>query len=181
MIRQALKIYCKKPFLSFITAAVLVVASPLSWGHANCQSYEEQLVASGQTPFGGFNGGASVSFGGNLPEQALATSVILKADDFDPSNPGPILLKRAGSLLFAPGMDGSTNLLTVVIKATGVPTGPTTFAIDGKVRFTGGVGKFEHARGRASFNGDATVDPNTGFTEITASISGKICRANGDD
>ena len=161
--------------LSIIAGLFLAMVSTQSFGHSNCQSYEEQLSASGLTPFGVFNGGASVSFGGNTPEQALAGSVIMGSANFDPTNPGPIVLKRAGELIFAPGITGIPNVLTVIVKSAGTPTGPNTFDINGRLRFTGGVGKFEHARGKAKMTGSATVDLVTGLTQLTATLEGKIC------
>ncbi len=170
------------PLLGLLALFVLFLISTAPRAEGNCQSYEEQLSASGLTPFGGFNGGASVSFGGGVPELAQATSVIIgSAENFDPANPGPIEIRRAGELFFAPNIDGSVNVLTAVLSVVGVPTGPDTFSVSGRVRITGGVGRFENAHGKASINGSSVVDLMTGQVQFNATLSGKICNVDGDD
>ncbi len=164
------------PFLALLAVCVLFLVSTAPRAESNCQSYEEQLSASGLTPYGGFNGGASISFGGGVPEPAQATSVIIgSAENFDPANPGPIEIRRAGELFFAPSIDGTVNVLTAVLSVVGTPTGPDTFSISGRVRFTGGVGRFKHAYGKASINGSSVIDLMTGQVQFNAVLSGKIC------
>ncbi len=171
--------YKVNPFFALLAICVLFLVSTAPRAESNCQSYEEQLSVSALTPFGGFNGGASISFGGGVPELAQATSVILgSAENFFPANPGPIEIRRAGELFFAPNIDGSVNLLTAILDAVGVPIGPDTFSISGQVRFSGGVGRFEHAHGKASINGSAVVDLMTGQTQFNAVLSGKICNVS---
>ncbi len=171
--------YKMNPFFALLAICVLFLVSTAPRAESNCQSYEEQLSASGLTPYGGFNGGASISFGGGVPELAQATSVIVgSAESFDPANPGPIEIRRAGELFFAPSIDGTVNVLTAVLSVTGVPTGPDTFSISGKVRFSGGVGRFEHAHGKASINGSSVIDLMTGQVQFNAVLSGKICNVS---
>ena len=173
------KNYKVSSLLALLAVCALFLVSTAPRAESNCQSNEEQLSASGLTPYGGFNGGASSSFDGGAPELAQATSVILgSAQNFDPANPGPIELSRAGELFFAPSIDGSVNLLTAVLDVVGVPIGPDTFSISGKVRFTGGVGRFEHAHGKASIYGFAVIDLMTGQVQFNAALSGRICNVN---
>ena len=168
------------PF-GLLAVSVLFLISTAPRAESNCQSFEEQLSASGLTPYGGFNGGASVSLGGGVPELAQVTSVIIgSAENFDPANPAPIEIRRAGGLLFKPSIDGSVNVLTVVLDAVGVPIGLDTFSVSGQVRFTGGVGRFEHAHGKASFNGTSVIDLMTGQVQFDAALSGKICNVDDD-
>jgi len=167
------------PLLGLLAVCVLFLVSTAPRAESNCQSYEEQLSATALTPFGGFNGGASISFGGGVPELAQATSVILgSAENYNPANPGPIEFRRGGQLFFSPNIDGSVNVLTAVLDAVGEPIGPDTFSISGRARLSGGVGRFEHAHGKASLSGTAVIDLMTGQTQMNAVLSGKICNVS---
>jgi hypothetical protein len=155
--------------------------STVSWASGGCQSWDEQLMMTGPTPFGPFNGGATVSIGGAAPVSVIAASTLLGSVSFDPANPGPISLKRSGNLLFPPGANGGIDIVTARADVVGVPTGPGTFAISASVKFTGGAGKFEQTYGRAKMNATATTNLATGFTQFNATVQGKICEGNGDD
>lgn len=155
--------------------------SPAAWANDNCRSWIEQLSVTGPTPFGPFNGAAMVSIGGEAPVSVLAGATLLGSAHFDPANPGPLAQKRAGQLLFPPGANGSIDILTARTDVMGVPTGPGTFAISGRVKFTGGVGRFEQSYGGANLTAVANVDLATGFTQFNATVKGNICEGNGDD
>ena len=153
----------------------LLLANTAAWAGNDCQSYYEVLNMSGPTPFGPFNGGASISIGGGAPVSVLASASMLGSASFDPANPGPISQKRAGQLLFPPGANGGINILTAVASANGTPTGPGTLSVTGKVKLTGGVGDFENSFGKAAIEGNAIIDLNTGATQFSAILTGKIC------
>ena len=169
-------IYQMIPILALLAVFLLLGAVNNSWADSACQSYYEELSVTSITPFGAFNGGALIIIGDGNPEQAMATAVILgSADGFDPNNPEPISVTRAGELFFMPGLDGSVHALTAIVKAEGIPSSPNTFDVSGKVRFTGGVGRYENAHGHASINGVSTVDLQTAETTFNALLIGKIC------
>jgi hypothetical protein len=156
----------------------LVLASLLfsmvSSAYGGCQSWDEQLMMTGPTPLGPFNGGATVSIGGAAPVSVITASTLLGSVSFDPANP-PLSVSRSGNLLFPPGANGSIDMVTARADGVGVPTGPGTFAISASVKFTGGAGKFENTSGKAKMNATATTDLATGFTQFNATVQGKIC------
>lgn len=169
--------------MSLITLCALFalpLAATETRAESNCQSFDEQLSAVSITPFGAANGVAHISLGGGAQVPVQATSVLLgTAENFDPLNPAPIQFRRAGQLFFPPGPGLNANVLTVVLDTTGVPTGFNTFDLTGKARFTGGVGSFEFAHGKADFVGTAVIDLNTGQVQTDATLLGKICGVDG--
>ena len=55
-------------------------------------------------------------------------------------------------VLFAPGQDGSLNVLTAIDKSVGTVTGPGTFEAKTKSRITGGTGMYEDVSGKSILN-----------------------------
>lgn len=153
----------------------LLLTSSTAWASNDCQTYYEVLNVAGPTVLGPYNGSASISIGDGEPVTVLATATLLGSVSFDPTNPGPLSVKRAGQLLFPPGENGGINIITAIASADGVPTGPGTFSVSGKVKLTGGTGDFEHSFGKARMVGDALIDLNTGATQFSAILTGKIC------
>ena len=86
-------------------------------------------------------------------------------------------------VLFAPGVDGSLNILTAIDKSIGTATGPGTFEGTTKSRITGGVGLYEGVKGRARSTNVTTVDLATGHTVSDINVRGRICGIGeaGDD
>ena len=77
--------------------------------------------------------------------------------------------------MFAPGADGSLNILTGVDKAIGRITGPGTFESTTKSRITGGSGLYKDVTGRALSTSTTSVNLATGYTVADINVHGKIC------
>ena len=163
-----------KPIVSsLLLLSAAVVASP-SWADNDCAPYTANFHLEGITPFGPFNGGGIYNIG-DLPPMPAQVAVVLKdSASFDPT--APVLeIEFSDMVIFAPGVDGSLNILTATDKSVGTVTGPGTFAGKTKSRITGGVGLFEDVSGKATSTNITSVDLNSGYTVSDINVSGKIC------
>jgi len=170
-----------KPFLSPLVVLSAVVIAPASWAHKDCTPYTAEFRLEGVSPFGPLNGGGLYIIGGQ-PQPAQLAAVLKGSATFNPTSPVNEIT-FSSMALFAPGADGSLNVLTGVDRSIGTATGPGTFEGTTKSRITGGVGLYEGVTGKAHSTSITTVDLATGYTVAEISVSGKICGIGeaGDD
>jgi len=162
-----------KSFLSGLVLLSTVFMVSVSWAHDNCTPYTAVFHLEGPSPFGPLNGGGIYNIGDQPPQQAQVAAVLKGSSSFDPTSP-VIELTFSDMVLFAPGADGSLNILTAVDKSIATATGPGTF--EGKTRshITGGVGLYEGVTGRAHSTHVTSVDLATGYTVSDINVRGKI-------
>jgi hypothetical protein len=157
--------------LLFLSSSVIVSTS---WAHDDCTPYTAVFHLEGPSPFGPFNGGGIYNIG-DLPPQPAQVSAVLKGSaSFDPASP-VFEVQFSDMVLFAPGADGSLNVLTAIDKSIGTVTGPGTFEAKTRSRITGGVGLYEGVTGRARSTNVTSVDLTTGYTVSDINVRGRIC------
>jgi hypothetical protein len=160
--------------LSCLVVASAAVVAPASWANDDCTPYTAVLHMEGSSPFGPLNGGGIYNIGNQPPQQAQVAAVLHGSATFDPTSPVNEIT-FSSMALFAPGPDGSLNILTGVDKAVGTATGPGTFTGTTKSRITGGVGLFKDVGGRARSTSVTSVDLTTGHTVTDINVEGRIC------
>jgi len=162
-----------KAFLSSMVVLSAAIIVPASWAHDDCTPYTAEFRLEGTSPFGPLNGGGLYIIGGQ-PQPAQLGAVLKGSATFDPTSPVNEFT-FSSMALFAPGADGSLNVLTGVDRSIGIATGPGTFEGTTKSRITGGVGLYEGVTGKALSTSITTVDLTTGHTVADISVKGKIC------
>ena len=171
MKRSSIKI---KPLISSLLILSGAIVVPSSWAHDDCTPYTAVFHLEGVSPYGPLNGGG-IYYIGDQPPQAAQISAVLKGSaSLDPTSP-IVELSFSDMVLFAPGADGSLNILTAVDKSVGTATGPGTFEAKTKSRITGGVGLYEGVTGKAQSTNITSVDLTTGYTVSDVNVHGKIC------
>ncbi|MEE9303022.1 MAG: hypothetical protein V3U84_04465 [Thiotrichaceae bacterium] len=172
----------EKSFLASLILLSAVIIVPTSWAHGNCTRYTAVLHLEGASPFGPLNGSGIYNIGDQPPQPAQIAVVLKGSASFDPTSP-VFEAKFSDMVLFAPGVDGSLNILTAIDKSIGTATGPGTFEGTTKSRITGGVGLYEGVKGRARSTNVTTVDLATGHTVSDINVRGRICGIGeaGDD
>jgi hypothetical protein len=169
----------KMPFNAVSLLWSLVVASaavvvPASWADDDCTPYTAAFHLEGSSPFGPLNGGGVYNIGDQPPQLAQVAAVLNGSAAFDPA--APVNEFTFSSMaLFAPGPDGSLNILTGIDRSVGTATGPGTFTGTTRSRITGGVGVYEDVWGRARSTSVTTVDLTTGQTVADINVEGRIC------
>jgi hypothetical protein len=163
-----------KFLLSSLLSASFAAIAPASWAHDDCTPYTATFRLEGPTPFGPLNGGGTYAIGDLPPQPAQVAAVMKDSASFDPTSP-VTEITFSSMALFAPGADGSLNVLTGIDKSIGTVTGPGTFVSNTKSRITGGSGLFEDVTGRAISTATTTVDLTTGHTVADINVQGKIC------
>jgi len=171
-----------KPFVSSLVILSAASIAPASWAHDDCTPYTAEFRLEGVSPFGPLNGGGVYIIGDQPPQPAQLGAVLKGSATFDPTSPVNEIT-FSSMAVFAPGADGSLNVLTGIDKSIGIATGPGTFEGTTKSRVTGGVGLFEGVTGKARSTSITTVDLTTGYTVADISVHGKICGIGeaGDD
>jgi hypothetical protein len=167
----------EKPYIASLVLLSAVIIVPDSWAHRthhNCTPYTAEFRLEGISPFGPLNGGGTYNIGDQPPQLAQVSAVLKGSASFDPTSP-IIEVDFSDMVLFAPGADGSLNILTAIDKGVSSATGPGTFEGRAKSRITGGVGLYEGVTGRARSTNVTTVDLTTGYTVSDISVRGKIC------
>jgi len=163
-----------KSFLSGLLLLSAVIIIPASWAHENCTPYTAVFHLEGTSPFGPFNGGATYNIGDQPPQLAQVAAILKGSASFDPASP-VVETTLSSMALFAPGADGSLNVLTGVDRVIGTVTGPGTFESTARSRVTGGVGLYEDVTGRAYSTSVSSVDLTTGYTVVDINAHGRIC------
>lgn len=163
-----------KPLLSSLVLLSTVTMTLSAWAHDECTPYTAAFHLEGPSPFGPLNGGGVYNIGDQPPQPAQVAAVLKGSASFDPTSP-TIEVTFSDMVLFAPGPDGSLNVLTAIDKSVGTATGPGTFEATTKSRITGGVGLYEGVSGKARSTNITNVDLNTGYTVSDISVVGKIC------
>ncbi len=169
-----------KSFLSILVLLSAAIIVPASWAHDNCTPYTAVFRLEGTSPFGPLNGGGTYTIGDQPPQPAQVAAVLKGSASFDPTSP-VIETTFSSMALFAPGADGSLNILTGVDKVIGAATGPGTFEGTTKSRITGGTGLYEGVSGKARSTSITSVDLATGYTVSDINVQGKICGIGEDD
>ncbi len=171
-----------KPCLSCLAIISIVTIAPASWAHDDCTPYTANFRLEGVSPFGPLNGGGVYNIGDQPPQPAQVAAVIKGSASFDPTSP-IVEITFSSMALFAPGADGSLNILTGTDRSVGIATGPGTFESTTKSHITGGVGLYEDVTGSARSTSITSVDLTTGYTVADISVQGKICGIGeaGDD
>ncbi len=162
---------------SIISSLLLLsVASivPASWAQDDCTPYTAVFHLEGVSPFGPLNGGGIYNIGDQPPQSAQVAAVLKGSASLDPASP-VTEITFSDMVLFAPGADGSLNILTAVDRSIGTATGPGTFVATTKSRITGGVGLYEGVTGRALSTNVTSVNLATGYTVSDVNVKGKIC------
>jgi hypothetical protein len=157
--------------LALFSMALVV---PASWAHGNCTPYTAVLHLEGNSPFGPLNGSGIYNIGDQPPQPAQVAAVLKDSASFDPTSP-VTEITFSDMVLFAPGADGSLNILTAVDRSIGTATGPGTFVSTTKSRITGGVGLYENVTGKAKSTGTSSIDLTTGYTVVDINVQGRIC------
>jgi len=163
-----------KSFLSGLILLSTACIIPASWAHDNCTPYTAVFHLEGPSPFGPLNGGGVYNIGDQPPQQAQVAAVLKGSATFDPTSP-VIELTYSDMVLFAPGADGSLNILTAIDRSVAAATGPGTFEGKTKSRITGGVGLYEDVTGKAYSTNATSVDLTTGYTVSDVTVHGRIC------
>jgi hypothetical protein len=163
-----------KSFLSYLVLLSVTTIVPASWAHDDCTPYTAVLHLEGTSPFGPLNGGGTYNIGDQPPQQAQVAAVLKGSASFDPASPVSEIT-FSDMVLFAPGADGSLNVLTAVDRSIGTATGPGTFEATTKSRITGGMGLYENVTGWAKSTNISSVDLATGHTVVDINVYGKIC------
>ena len=169
-----------KSFLSSLVLLSAAIIVPASWAHDNCTPYTAVFHLEGTSPFGPLNGGGTYNIGNQPPQQAQVAAVLKGSASFDPASP-VVELTFSDMVLFAPGADGSLNVLTAIDRSIGTATGPGTFEATTKSRITGGVGLYEGVTGKARSTNITSVDLATGYTVSDVNVQGTICGIGEDD
>lgn len=163
-----------KSFLSSLVLLSAAIIVPASWAQDNCTPYTAVFRLEGPSPFGPLNGGGTYIIGDQPPQLAQVAAVLKGSASFDPTS--TVAETTFSSMaMFAPGADGSLNVLTGVDRAVGTVTGPGTFASRTKSRITGGAGLYEDVTGKANSTSIVSVDLATGHTVADISVQGTIC------
>jgi len=163
-----------KFILSGLAVLSAAITAPASWADNNCTPYTAVFRLEGISPFGPLNGGGIYNIGGQAPQLAQIAAVLKDSASFDPASP-VVEITFSDMVIFAPGADGSLNILTAVDKATGTATGPGIFESTTKSRITGGVGLYKDVTGKARSTTKTTVDLATGYTVADVNVEGTIC------
>ena len=163
-----------KSFLSSLVLLSAAIIVPASWAHDNCTPYTAVFHLEGPSPFGPLNGGGIYNIGDQPPQQAQVAAVLKDSATLDPTSPVSEIT-FSDMVLFAPGADGSLNVLTAVDKSIGTATGPGTFTATTKSRITGGVGLYKDVSGSANSTNITHVNLATGHTVSDVKVQGKIC------
>lgn len=163
-----------KSFLSSLVLLSAAIIVPASWAQDVCTPYTAVLHLEGSSPFGPFNGGGIYNIGNQPPQQAQVAAVLKDSASFDPASP-VVKITFSDMVLFAPGANGSLNVLTAVNESIGTATGPGTFKATTKSRITGGVGLYENVTGWAKSTNISSVDLATGHTIADINVQGTIC------
>jgi hypothetical protein len=163
-----------KSFLSWLVLLSAAIVVPASWAHDDCTPYTAVIHLEGTSPFGPLNGGGTYNIGDQPPQLAQVAAVLKGSASFDPASP-VAEFTFSDMVLFAPGADGSLNVLTAVDRSIGTATGPGTFEATTKSRITGGVGLYENVTGWAKSTNISSVDLATGHTVVDINVHGKIC------
>ena len=170
-----------KPFLSSLLLTAAVVSSPV-WAHEDCTPYTAAFHLEGATPFGPLNGGGIYNIGDLPPQPAQVAAVLKGSANFDPTAT-VIEIAFSDMVIFAPGADGTLNVLTAIDKAIGTVTSPGVIEAKTRSRITGGVGIYEGVTGKALSTNVTHVDLATGYTVSDITVKGMICgigEANSD-
>ncbi len=163
-----------KPILSSLVLVSAAINVPASWAHDDCTPYTAVFHLEGTSPFGPFNGGGMYSIGNQPPQQAQVAAVLKGSASFDPASP-VVEVTFSDMVLFAPGADGSLNVLTAVDRSTSTATGPGTFTATTKSHITGGTGLYQDVTGEARSTNNTSVDLATGHTVSDVNVQGEIC------
>lgn len=163
-----------KSFLSSLAVLSAVMVVPASWAQDNCTPYTAVFRLEGSSPFGPLNGGGIYTIGNQPPQPAQVAAVLNGSASFNPASPVNEIT-FSSMALFAPGADGSLNVLTGVDKSIGTVTGPGTFVSTTKSRITGGVGLYKDVTGKARSTAITSVDLTTGHTVADINVQGVIC------
>ena len=163
-----------KSFLSSLAVLSAVMVVPASWAQDNCTPYTAVFRLEGSSPFGPLNGGGIYTIGNQPPQPAQVAAVLNGSASFNPASPVNEIT-FSSMALFAPGADGSLNVLTGVDKSIGTVTGPGTFVSTTKSRITGGVGLYKDVTGKARSTAITSVDLTTGHTVADINVQGMIC------
>lgn len=163
-----------KSFLSSLVLLSAAIIVPASWAQDNCTPYTAVFRLEGPSPFGPLNGGGTYIIGDQPPQLAQVAAVLKGSASFDPTSTVSEIT-FSSMAMFAPGADGSLNILTGVDKASGTVTGPGTFVSTTKSRITGGSGLYEDVTGGALSTSTTSVNLATGYTVADINVHGKIC------
>lgn len=169
-----IKLPTTKHVITSLFLVSVVGTAPAILAMDYCTPYSAQFTLEGSSPYGPLNGGGVYTIGDQLPQPAQVAAVLNGSAKFDPfSTTNEVTFSSMA--LFAPGADGSLNILTGIDQAMGSATGPGTFVGETKSRITGGTGQFQDVTGKATSTSSTTVDLATGFTVSTISVDGRIC------
>ena len=160
--------------LSSLAVLSTVMVVPASWAQDHCIPYTAAFHLEGTSPFGPLNGGGIYNIGNQPPQPAQVAAVLNGSASFDPTSPVNEIT-FSSMALFAPGADGSLNVLTGVDTSIGTATGPGTFVSTTKSRITGGVGLYKDVTGKAHSTSITSVDLSTGHTVADINVQGTIC------
>ncbi len=167
----------EKPYIASLVLLSAITIVPNSWAHRmhhNCTPYTAEFRLEGISPFGPLSGGGTYNIGDQPPQLAQISAVLKGSASFDPTSPIS-KVNYSDMVVFAPGADGSLNILTAIDKSVSSATGPGTFEGRTRSRITGGVGLYEGVTGRARSTSVTNVDLATGYTVSDISVRGKIC------
>lgn len=144
----------------------LFSAAPASAADSDCVAFTDTLHSSSPSPIGSFTGVAQVTIGGQATTAGFTATpfgeLVFAAD-------GSATAKFADIWVFPNGALLATN------RAMAVPTGnPGEFRVVGRITFTGGIGIYQNAEGKADFQGILQAFPD-GTVQGSTTVKGKLC------